>query len=438
MKIKYVVALIVVGCVFWLVQCCLIAVRVLSVPRAHVRSPDVEIGYVYKAEKSLLEGQPRAALEQLTHTKVLRTYRGCYITLIRCSAYCMIEGNCKDVIGEADVTDFTTMIHDCPDLKDKLLRYCKAIKRYRGAGAAAELMDAALLFDGWLSPCSDLQLARAQYRFEGGDSPQAANLCQRLWDDGSSNSWDWSYVDDDRAFKSRLQALRDKVGEGREQWLKGREIRPFPQRYSIYLQPLGTIGSNTVQGVRERIEDFFGAKTTVLPTLPLTHQEWYYQKDRSRYDAAFLLEEMAKLTQVPDDAFAVVMITQDKMGASSHGWIYSTSDANLHLISSYPWSSWSRPSQVVTIGNAAISDIIHQLNIRGLFPCISCSSGDTDAKRRVRLGFSPEVQGQYRACNLEVVGRISVEGLRKRGILVVPARREGVESAHRTEGKAGE
>lgn len=384
---------------------------------------DVEIEHVRAAERHLKEGRPQEALDELTCTKVLYTYRGCYITLIRCAAHCMLDGNCDQVVSQYKPGDFTTMIHDCSELKDKLLRYCEAIKRYRGSGEAAELLDAALTFDAWLSPCSDLQLARAQYRFEGGDSLQAANLCQRLWDDGKENSWNWSYVKDDRSFKEQLQELRIKAGEGSEKWLKAREIRAFPQGRVIYLQPLGEMSDYVVQNVRARVEDFFGVATTNLPALRLTHREKSYQRAKKRYDAQDLMAGTLKRMQIPTNAFAVVMITKEMMGTPGHGWIYSTSGDVEHLISSYPWSDWNPHWQVVTIGNVAISDVSRQMGLGGLFPCITCSSGNSDAMRRVKFAYSPATQEEYRALDLEAQGKRSDDASRKLGARRSPSGR---------------
>lgn len=393
---------------------------IASSRRAHTTTPDdLDLARIHEAERDVRNGKGKEALVALAPLEVLNSNRGCMITLIRGAACCMTEGNCQRIQAESDAGQFTGMLFGCDELYQKLLLYCSHAARNGSPSAAANLIELAKYLDSWISPRCDLQLLQAEYYLKGGDKREAAVLCQRLWDDGEENSWNWSDVDDDQRFKLKLASLKEKAGASDEKWLMAREIRDFPTNSSFYLQPLGDVDANVIEEVRANVQSFFGAPAKVLTAMPLTHRERSFMVQEGRYDADHLRPDMIGKLRVPADAFSVVLITGEKMGTEHIGWIYSQSSENRHLISSFMWRDWHRHWQVVTLSRAVVSAISNQLNLRGTFPCVTTGSGDYDAIRRAKFAYSPEIQEKYRAVDLLAAKSKSIEDYKAWGATIV-------------------
>lgn len=380
---------------------------------------DLDLECVHEAERDLAAGKAKDALVTLAPIEVINSNRGCYITLIRAAACCMVDGNCKRVLDDTDYGAFTCLIHSSDELYEKLVRYCDYTSRHGSPQAAAALIDGAMYLDLWLSPRCDLQLLQAQYCLQGGDVKRAAALCQRLWDDGEANNWNWSYVDNDSEFKKILLGLKKLAGASDEKWLTAKEITNFPENCSIYLQPLGDVNMKLLEDVRAKVRDFFGARTVILPPMPLSQQERSYMASDGKYDADHLRPDMLRRLRVPADAFSVVMITKEKIGTHSIGWIFSQSTKNGHLISYHTWLDWEHHWQVVVLSNVVVSDISRQLNLSGTFPCVTASSGNVDSMRRVKFAYSPEIQEKYRAIDLTAAKAKSTEDYKEWGATVL-------------------
>ena len=380
---------------------------------------DIDLERVREAELDLKKGKAKEALVALAPVEVLTSNRGCEITLIRAAACCMLEGNCKRVRDVTEAGRFTAMIQSCAELYDKLILYCDYTARHGSPSAAAALIDCAMYLDEWISPRCDLQLLQAQYCLQGGEKKKAAALCQRLWDDGQANNWNWSYVNKNAEFRKILKALKEQSGESDEKWLMAREITNFPENCYIYLQPLGDVDMKLLQDVRAKVQDFFGTATKILPPIPLTHRERSYSLRESKYNANDMCPDMIRGLRVPADAFSVVLITGEKIGTPDIGWIYSESSKNRHLVSYNTWLEWEHHWQVVVLSNVVVSDISSQLDLNGFFPCVTAKSGNNDAMRRVKFAYSPAIQEKYRSLDLRAAKEASIENYKEWGAIIV-------------------
>ena len=239
--------------------------------------------------------------------------------------------------------------------------------------------------------------------------------------DGRENNWNWSYVDKDSEFKTTLLALKEQAGESDEKWLKAREIASFPTNCFIYLQPLGTVDTKLLEEVRAKVQDFFGTDTKILPPMPLSKRERSYMPSEGKYDADHLRPDMIRRLKVPSNAFSVVMITNEKIGTEDFGWIYSQSTENRHLISYHIWRElgWEHHWQTVVLSNVVVSDISRQLNLNGTFPCVSASSGNCDAMRRVKFAYSPSIQEKYRIVDLTAAKNESIKQYKEWGATII-------------------
>lgn len=360
----------------------------------------IDLRRIHEAETAIRHGKGNEALTAIAPLDVLGSNRGCLITLIRASAICMTEGSCSNVFHAIEYGRFTTRIHNSDELHEKLLSYCAATSRYASPKAAAELIDLAMHMDSWLSPHCDLQLVQAEYCLLAGDKRRAANLCQQLWDDGAANNWNWSYVDDDGAFRKKLSSLKAQAGESDERWRTAVEIKAFPTNFTIYLQPLGHVDTKLLDAVCTNVSTFFGARTVVRPTIRLTHLERSYLPREDKYDADHLRPDMIGQLRIPANAFSVVLITGEKIGTPHIGWIYAQSAESRHLISYHVWREWELHWQIVVLSNVIVSCLSHQLDLFGTYPCVSTSSGDMDAMRRVKFAYSPAIQEKYRMIDL--------------------------------------
>jgi hypothetical protein len=312
-----------------------------------------------------------------------------------------------------------TMTHR--QLGELLERYLELLAKRKGAAAAVGYIELSLKRDSWLSARPDIRLFLARYSLAAGDRAEAAALCQQLWDEGQKNGWSSLYVSDSRAFKERVEALRREAGASEETWLKARELQAFPASCALYLQPLGQLDTNLLEHTRASVQDFFGARTVVLPALALTKDDPSYHQDNNKYDAARLLPDTLKRLRVPSDALAVVLVTRETIFADGYAWTYSRR-VGCGLLCSYSvWQNKSRGHRETSLRNSVIGNISNTLlKRRGRFPCITAGTGDAGSSAKQKFAYCAGVQAEYRALDLEAEQRRVIGRFREAGAKIVP------------------
>lgn len=320
-----------------------------------------------------------------------------------------------DEAGEFEVMG--TMTHF--QLSELLGRYLELLAKNKGPGAAVAFINESMRKDAWLSPRTDIQFLLAKYSLAAGDRAGAALLCQRLWDEGKANNWSWYYVDNNATFKKQLEELKAQAGESDEKWLKACEVKPFPAACALYIQPLGTLDTNLLEQTRASVQEFFGARTEILPVIELTKDEPSYIKESNKYDAARLLPDTLKRLKVPADALAVAMVTRENICADGYAWIYSRRVKNGILCSCFVWLKQNQKVRQICLRNSVIGNISNTLALKGRFPCITASTGDATSSLKMKVAFCADVQEKYKALDLSEEQLKSLELFKAAGATIV-------------------
>jgi hypothetical protein len=320
-----------------------------------------------------------------------------------------------------DAEEFAALARLPPSQMEELLtRFIDLLASRKGPQAAVEHINFCMRADHWLSTHADLELQLAKYTLAAGDRKGAASICQRLWDVGEAGAWSWRGVGDNRIFKKRLEELKALSGASDERWLKACEVQPFPPQCALYIQPLGSVDMKLVEQVRASVQEFFGARTELLPPLELSKDEPSFDKESNKYDASKLLPDTLKKLRVPTDALAVALVTKENLCTPDLMWIYSRYDKQGILCSYFVWSQNPPADRVTCLRNAVIGNISSTLGLNGRFPCITAGTGDAGSSLRMKFAYCPEVQARYKMLNLAAEQRKSIEQFRKAGATVVP------------------
>jgi hypothetical protein len=300
-------------------------------------------------------------------------------------------------------------------------RYLELLAKKKGDQAVAELLETTIKRDSWFAEKVFVRLLVAEYGLKAGNKDRAARICQQLLDEGKSHQWRWDYVEDNVSFKRRLEVLQSQAGQFKESWLKAREIQSWPTNCAIYLQPLGDVDQKLLTKIKTAVKDFYGAKTEILPAIPLSRDKDYYVASRNQFDASLVLADVTKKMKVPDDALVVGMIMRESMFADHLRWSYARRDGRLVLVSYFMWAASKDASLCeIALRNSVVADIALTMNVRGgEYPCITSGSDNARSILRKKFAFSEPVQLKYKALDLAAEQQKNIEFFRKAGATIV-------------------
>ena len=371
--------------------------------------PDRIDVYVQQAMgECLLEtGRPREALVWFADS----TYH--YRTLeMRLRAYRALG----DEKAEFELMDAMTHLQ----LRELMVRYIELLAKRRGPQAAVDYIDGLLRKDqNMFGMRNDVQFLLAKNTLAAGDRKRAAALCQRLWDVGKANNWNWFYVGDRKAFTRQLEELRAQAGESDETWLTAGELQPFPPRCKLYIQPLGTLDTNLLEKARAGVEAFFGAPAEILPALELTREERAYHPVNNKYEAYPLINDTLRRLRVPADALAVAMVMREHLYSGGWDQVQSRRNDTGILISYFGWLRHKPVEREKLLRNTLIMNISNQLGLAGVFPCISAGAMDDTSPLLEKFAYSPEMQALYKKLDLAAEQEKAVRQFRKAGATIV-------------------
>ncbi len=305
-------------------------------------------------------------------------------------------------------------------LRELLGRYIDLLAKRKGPQAAVDYIQGLLREDQRsIGMRNDIQFQLAKYTLAAGDKKRAAALCQRLLDVGKANNWTYFRVGDSKAFKKKLEEMQAQTGPSDEVWLKAREIQPFPATCALYIQPLGDIETNMLDKARSGVQEFFGARTEILPSIELARDASYYRKESNKYDSFYVIKAVLPRLKVPSDALAVAMVTRENLCDGGYTWVQYKRDNHGILISCFMSQKQAPSLRVRLLRNLLITTISHQLGLRGVYPCIAAGTRDDISALFEKYAYSPEVQPVYAALDLAAEQRKWIDEFRKSGATIV-------------------
>ena len=305
-------------------------------------------------------------------------------------------------------------------LRELLGRYIDLLAKRKGPQAAVDYIKGLLHEDQRSNGMrNDIQFQLAKYTLATGDKKRAAALCQRLLDVGKANNWTYFRVGDSKAFKKKLEEMQAQTGPSDEVWLKAREIQSFPSNCALYIQPLGTIETNMLEKARSGVQEFFGARTEILPVIEIARDVSYYRKESNKFDSFYMIKDFLPRLKVPADAMAVAMVTREMLCDGGYTWVQYKRDNHGILISCFMSQKQAPSLRARLLRNQLITTISHQLGLRGVYPCIAAGTRDDISALFEKYAYSPEVQPVYAALDLAAEQRKWIEEFRKSGAAVV-------------------
>jgi tetratricopeptide (TPR) repeat protein len=398
------------------------ALRVMRIYQEHNQGPMTSgIARLVTAQSYFALNQPKKALEYLPKDDLEWGNRQIW-RLLR-ARVCRSLG---DEDGEFEALDTFGHFkqHNKGAIENEMERYLELLARRKSPAAVVDFLDKAIQRDYHFSAEKDAQFLRAKYCLDAGEKVRAAKICQRLWETGVDTQWKWDHpFAANKEFKEKLAALRVKTGDYPEKWLKAREIQPFPTQYVVYLQPVGTVDMRLIESFCADVQDFYGATTKILPSLPLSKDSPSYYKERNQFEAQQLFNELSLKVKIPADTFILSFITRESLFSLDtpvFRFIRSRRDGYISLNSYASWADWDLQFQKPAVRSHFLCNIVFGMGLfAGDYPCITSGGTDQFVCTRRKIAFCEEMQAKYKALDLEKERNKAMEYYASKGIEVL-------------------
>ena len=102
------------------------------------------------------------------------------------------------------------------------------------------------------------------------------------------------------------------TGSVKIEWKKASDIVKVPDKYKIYIQPIGMNDLEVIQNAVPKIEEFWGCRVEILPTIHLPEDPLTFSKDKGQYNCYVFPERAISSTNIPKDSiFTEFLINKD-------------------------------------------------------------------------------------------------------------------------------
>jgi len=194
-------------------------------------------------------------------------------------------------------------------------------------------------------------------------------------------------------FVADVKALKKILGTNTGTFKKLREIIEIPQKYKVYILPMGNPDIQMINNAQPLIEDFLGVEVVVLPLVPLPDDSYCYNRSRNQYDVVHVLERLYNAYKIPDDAIAFNVVTEKSIYEGKYKFVNSESNHGIRMISYNMWYSPSPTKQMQMLAKE-ISSAFMLPFIYGcpVTTCINTSTDTAASSKHTRFACCPLCQ----------------------------------------------
>ncbi|MFA6568687.1 MAG: sugar-binding protein [Victivallales bacterium] len=157
-------------------------------------------------------------------------------------------------------------------------------------------------------------------------------------------------------FLDEVKKVSLQVGDVKIEWKSAAAVKKFPEKYKIYIQPVGKQDLKYIEEAIPEVAKFYGAKVELLPVIPLPEDNPYaFNKQRGQYSYQRLVEAIALSAPVPKDSIYVCNVIKEDMYYSDMKFITHCYDKNYGAVLSY--NGWLGTAKSV-IGPLIVKGIV--------------------------------------------------------------------------------
>ncbi|HCE46092.1 MAG TPA: hypothetical protein DET40_21315 [Lentisphaeria bacterium] len=185
-----------------------------------------------------------------------------------------------------------------------VLRCLQLIKKLEGPKAVIEYSERRPLYS-YETDRPEVQLELAKVYLELGNREKAAEILRNANSDamfkvrGSKCYDNPEYA---KKVKDEIQELNKQLGASRVEWKKASQIAGIPDRYKIYIQPIGMTDLSIFTNAVPRIEEFWGTRVNILPVLPMPEDPLSFVKEKGQYNSRLIVDRLHQAWKEPDDS----------------------------------------------------------------------------------------------------------------------------------------
>ncbi|HCE46093.1 MAG TPA: hypothetical protein DET40_21320 [Lentisphaeria bacterium] len=251
---------------------------------------------------------------------------------------------------------------------ENLSRYVKLTAKFKGPEKAIALYENT---GQWLNtdPGTFMELAKC-YMATGNRSKAGAMLVSA---NKALEKYQGYYT---KELKDEVTRLLAEVGDVKFEGQTAKQVRDFPDKYKLYIQPVGKNNMRIVNNAAVKAGEFFGTKIEVLPEIPLPEDDPYaFNKERGQYDSEVLIARVAIAAPVPRDAIWIFYVMPESIYYRKFAW-------NRGLWSNSYGDLTSTNPRIRDSDNLITGYIASKVSSSFLDQCSSCINLPEDAKQR--------------------------------------------------------
>ncbi|HCE46094.1 MAG TPA: hypothetical protein DET40_21325 [Lentisphaeria bacterium] len=279
------------------------------------------------------------------------------------------------------------------------IRLFMLMKKHEGPASAIKYADEK--FSSWTVHRTEYQIELAKACMESGDKKRAATIIDVL-------NRDFVFGGMERESKERAaeaKELKKQIGDfAGIEWKTAGQVKKIPEKYKIYLQPLGDMQMMLLEGAAKKMRDYFGGKVEILPILPMPKDPDCFKKERGQHDAKSLIERVVSAVGVPKDAVFIAYFTKESIYQDDLRYVYGSyysshggTVISYHMLHSDEFNNLSD----IIVKSAACMLVNRHLPGCRNFSCINITSGKMDGASGEQLAMCEDCQKNYRGLDFD-------------------------------------
>ena len=258
---------------------------------------------------------------------------------------------------------------------DRLIRKLRLMARLESPEAALRYSKR---IRAWAAARPEVQLEIVKLLITVGKKDAAGTILANL---DSKNSMKKSgYKNRDKLNKLRedIKKTREALGVTPPKPKKLSEFYTIPDKYKLYVIPLGKPDMTMIHEAIPAVKDFLGCDVVVLPRVPLPDDPSCFKRARGQYDVKPTLWRLRNSYKIPDDTIGVAAITDKDIFQGSNRFVYSSGYYGFRIISYQRWYGAGNHAVLVDmLAKAIVNVFLINTRLYGcpVNSCMSSSDG---------------------------------------------------------------
>ncbi len=325
------------------------------------------------------------------------------------SKYCLKEsylaiGDAANDARELEVLRAFNVERD--EFGNDLLRCLQLTRKLEGATVALEYSKK---LSNWTIVRPEIQLEMAKIYLQLGDKKTASmyfanipdiNTVERSWISGKINN----YQQFKNKFIEEYEAVKKELGDASIEWKTLADIWEVPEKYKVYIQPMGNPDMKMIKNAIPLVEEFLGCRVEILPLLPLPEDRLCFIESRGQYNADWVLYRLKKNLKAPSDAFTIVAVTDKDLFNGNLRFVYSTHMNFIKIISYQRWFGAGNQDVLTDMlaKNIAMTPVRNVVSLGCNFPqCLLSGDGTAWGCKDKKFALCPKCINELKKVSAE-------------------------------------